>query len=108
MRQLDTESIRRKREKLEAELEALRSAERSADDMKSTIVGRAILDHARNDPAYHQELMRILDSLVTKRKERIILGLPVTEKHRRRKSETGETTEVMEVAPVSIRDEPAS
>ncbi len=41
---VDAETLRRKREKLEAELEALRSAEQSAAEARIAIVGRAVLE----------------------------------------------------------------
>jgi hypothetical protein len=77
MATMDAESIRRKREKLEAELEALRSAERSATEERNAIVGRAILDHAKSDAAFAEELLRILDNHLIKRKERLQCGLTV-------------------------------
>src|SRR4051812_9000940 len=94
MATMDAESIRRKREKLEAELEALRSAERSASEERNAIVGRVILDHAKTDPAFAEELMRILDTHLTKQKERLQCGLSVGRK-RRRKQETTEGNEAV-------------
>src|SRR3954453_22423703 len=88
MATMDAESIRRKREKLEAELEALRSAERSATDERNAIVGRVILDHAKSDAAFAEELMRILDTYLIKRKERLQCGLTVGRKRRRKQEAT--------------------
>src|SRR4051794_28847925 len=84
MATMDAESIRRKREKLEAEVEALRSAEKSAADERNAIVGRVILDHAKSDAAFAEELMRILDNHLIKRKERLQCGLTVGRKRRRK------------------------
>jgi len=92
MATMDAESIRRKREKLEAELEALRSAERSATEERNAIVGRVILDHAKSDAAFAEELMRILDTHLIKRKERLQCGLTVGRK-RRRKQEAADGEE---------------
>ena len=75
MPKLNAESIRRKREKLEAELEALRSAEKSAADERNAIAGRALLDHALKDQAFAEQLVRILDRALTKRRERTLFGL---------------------------------
>jgi hypothetical protein len=88
MATMDAESIRRKREKLEAELEALRSAERSASEERNAIVGRVILDHAKSDAAFAEELMRILDNHLIKRKERLQCGLSVGRRRRRKQEET--------------------
>jgi uncharacterized coiled-coil DUF342 family protein len=88
MATLDAESIRRKREKLEAEVAALRSAERSAAEERNAIVGRVILDHAKSDAAFAEELMRILDNHLSKRKERLQCGLSVGQKRRRRQVAT--------------------
>src|SRR4051794_12002093 len=72
MPRLNAESIRRKREQLEAELEALRSKERSAADERNAIAGRALLDHALTDHAFAEEVRRILDRKLTKRSERAL------------------------------------
>ncbi len=81
MPKLSAESIRRKREKLEAELEALRAKERSAADERNAIAGRALLDHALKDRAFAEQLMRLLDRALTKRRERVLFGLTVSERH---------------------------
>jgi hypothetical protein len=76
MPKLDAETIRRKREKLQAELDALRAAECDAVERKNAIAGRALLDHALKDTAFAEQLMRILDRTLTKRKERKLFSLP--------------------------------
>src|SRR3954469_10442907 len=100
MATMDAESIRRKREKLEAEVEALRSAERSAADERNAIVGRVILDHAKSDAAFAEELMRILDNHLSKRKERLQCGLSVGERRRKKRVETG--AEAAEFIPMTL------
>ncbi len=75
MPRLDAERLRQKREKLEAELEALRSKERSAADERNAIAGRALLDHALRDKAFAEQLVAILDRALTKRRERALFGL---------------------------------
>src|SRR3954453_23916254 len=78
MPKLDAERLRQKREKLEAELEALRSKERSAADERNVIAGRALLDHALRDKAFAEQLVAILDRALTKRRERALFGLDTT------------------------------
>ena len=89
MPKLDAERLRQKREKLEAELEALRAAELSADEKRNAIAGRVVLAHADKNAAFGEELMRILDAYLTKRGERALFGLTVPER-RQRPSATAE------------------
>src|SRR3954451_16098198 len=80
MPKLDAERLRQKREKLEAELEALRAKERSAADERNAIAGRALLDHALKDKTFAEELVRILDRALTKRRERALFGLSTSKR----------------------------
>jgi hypothetical protein len=106
MSTLDAESIRRKREKVEAELEALRSAERTATAERSAIVGRAVLDHACTDPAFAAELQRILDTRLTKRKERLLCGLSVAHRRSRPRDTAAETMTAREEPLLPTHGEP--
>jgi hypothetical protein len=56
----DADALRRKREKLEAELAVLRDQERTAAEKCHAIAGRAALDHAAKNPGFKRELMRAL------------------------------------------------
>jgi hypothetical protein len=106
MATMDADSIRRKREKLEAELEALRSAERSASEERNAIVGRVILDHAKSDAAFADQLMRILDTYLIKRKERLQCGLSVGRRRRRKQEATvGDATAIGPVPLASGAEE---
>lgn len=78
MPKLDADRLRQKREKLEAELEALRSKERSVTDERNAIAGRALLDHALKDRAFAEQLVAVLDRALTKRRERALFGLDTT------------------------------
>jgi HD superfamily phosphodiesterase len=78
MARLDVETLRKKRERLEAELQALRAKERDSEERRSAIAGRVVLDHALKDRAFAEQLMRILDTALTKRQERKLFGLPVS------------------------------
>src|SRR3954451_18676174 len=80
MPKLDAERLRQKREKLEAELEALRAKERGAADERNAIAGRALLDHALKDQTFAEELVRILDHALTKRRERALFGLSTSKR----------------------------
>ena len=99
MPKLSAESIRRKREKLEAELEALRKKERSSADERNAIAGRALLDHALKDEAFAAEVMRILDRALTKRTERVLFGLSVSARKPRRSSVPDALTPASEPRP---------
>src|SRR5919199_6621011 len=91
---VDAETIRRKLEKLEAEAEALRSAQKSALEERIAIVGKAVLEHAAADPVYAAELTRLLESRLTRKRDRILCGLPVgTSKRKRREREAAEPAE---------------
>jgi hypothetical protein len=71
----DADAVRKKREKLEAELAVLRDQERTAAEKCYAIAGRAVLDHAAKNPGFKQELMRALDAQLTKGRERKLFGL---------------------------------
>ena len=76
----DTDSLRKRREKLEAELAALRDQERTAAEKIYTIAGRAALDHADKNPGFKQELLRALDAELVKERERKLFALSATGK----------------------------
>ena len=71
----DTDTLRKRREKLEAELAVLRDQERTAAEKCHAIAGRAVLDHAAKNPGFKQELMRVLDMELVKGRERKLFGL---------------------------------
>jgi hypothetical protein len=71
----DAETLRRKREKLEAELAVLRDQERTAAEKCYAIAGRAALDHAAKNPGFKRELMRALDAELVRGRERKLFGL---------------------------------
>jgi hypothetical protein len=75
MAKSDADTLRQRREKLEAELAVLRDQERTAADRSHAIAGRAALDHAAKNPGFKQELMRALDAELTKGRERKLFGL---------------------------------
>jgi hypothetical protein len=106
---VDAETIRRKLEKLEAVVEALRSAQKTAVDERIAIVGKAVLEYAAADPAYAAELTRLLDSRLTRKRDRILCGLPVTQRHRKRREAAGDAGAAMETtAPVGESPAPDS
>jgi hypothetical protein len=71
----DADTLRRKREKLEAELAVLRDQERTAAEKCYAIAGRAALDHAAKNPGFKRELMRALEAELVKGRERKLFGL---------------------------------
>jgi hypothetical protein len=75
---IDADVLRKKREKLEAELAVLRDQERTAAGKSHAIVGRAALDHAAKNPAFKRDLMRALDAELVKGRERRLFGLAVS------------------------------
>jgi hypothetical protein len=77
MAKTDADALRKRREKLEAELAVLRDQERTAAEKCHAIAGRAVLDHAARNPAFKQELMRVLDAQLVKGRERKLFGLVV-------------------------------
>jgi hypothetical protein len=76
----DTDTLRKRREKLEAELAVLRDQERTAAEKCHAIAGRAALDYAAKNPGFKEELMRALDAEVVKERERKLFGLAGTGK----------------------------
>jgi hypothetical protein len=80
MPKLDGEALRRKREKLEAELETLRFLEREGEDRKNAIAGRIVLAHAQKDTAFAETLSRLFDGALRKSRERALFDLPVAAK----------------------------
>ena len=90
MARLDAETLRKKRERLEAELQTLRAKERDSEERRNAIAGRVVLDHALKDHAFAEQLMRIFDAALTKRQERRLFGLPVSAKAS--EEETAETS----------------
>ena len=54
----DADALRKRREKLEAELAVLRDQERTAAEKCHAIAGRAALDHAAKNADFKRELMR--------------------------------------------------
>lgn len=75
MPKLDADDLRKRREKLEAELAVLRDQERTAAEKCHAIAGRAALDYAAKNPAFKEELMRALDAELHKGRERKLFGL---------------------------------
>ncbi len=71
----NADSLRKKREKLEAALTALRDQERTAAEKSHAVAGRAALDHAAKNPGFKQELLRALDAELVKERERKLFGL---------------------------------
>jgi hypothetical protein len=72
----DADALRKRREKLEAELAVLRDQERTAAEKCHAIAGRAALDHAAKNADFKRELMRALDAEIVKGRERRLFGLP--------------------------------
>lgn len=68
--------LQQKRAKLETELNALRSLEEEEEKRKALIVGRAVLAHAAADPAFHEQLARILANAISRKRERKLFDLP--------------------------------
>ncbi len=79
-----TDRLRERRERLEAELTALREAERAEEERRHTIAGRIVLEHAERDERFRDELTALLDRALTKKRERKLFGLPVSLRTRRR------------------------
>jgi hypothetical protein len=73
----DADTLRKKREKLEAELAVLRDQERTAAEKCHAIAGRAALDHAAKNPEFKKVLLRALDQELVKGRERKLFGLPL-------------------------------
>ena len=71
-----TDRLSAKRQKLEAELKALRDLERSRDQQRALIVGRAVLTHAVEDRNFAAQLMSILDRALIRKRERRMFDLP--------------------------------
>ncbi len=78
-----TGRLRERREKLEAELTALREAEREEDERRHAIAGRVALEHAQRDERFRDELRALLDRALTKKRERKLFELPVSSRARR-------------------------
>ena len=74
------DALRKRREKLEAELAVLRDQERTSAEKCHAIAGRAALDHAAKNPGFKQELMGALDAELVKERERKLFGLSGTGK----------------------------
>ena len=92
---------------MEAEAEALRSAQKTAVDERIAIVGKAVLEHAAADPVYAAELNRLLESRLTRKRDRILCGLPVTQRQRKRRETAGDAGAAMETA-APVGESPAS
>ena len=74
---IDTQRLRERRAKLEAELEELRAQEQAAEERRCLIVGRAVLDHAVRDETFRAELMALLDRQLSKKRDRQLFGLAI-------------------------------
>ncbi len=83
---VNTDRLRKRREKLEAELTALREAERAEEERRHAIAGRIVLEHAERDERFRAELTALLDRALTKKRERKLFGLPVSSRTRRTKA----------------------
>ncbi len=79
-----TGRLRERRERLEAQLTALREAEREEEERRHAIVGRIALEHAERDERFRDELTALLDRALTKKRERRLFDLPVSSRSRRR------------------------
>ena len=80
MPKMDATDLRKRREKLEAELAVLRDQERTSAEKCHAIAGRAALDYAAKNPGFKQELMGALDAELVKERERKLFGLSGTGK----------------------------
>ena len=74
------DTLRKRREKLEAELAVLRDQERTSAEKCHAIAGRAALDYAAKNPGFKKELMGALDAELVKERERKLFGLSGTGK----------------------------
>jgi hypothetical protein len=83
------EGLQKKRERLEAELTALREREAAELERRAAIAGRAVLARAESDEPFRQTLTELLDAEVVRAAERRLLGLP---SRRRRKVGAGKGT----------------
>jgi hypothetical protein len=69
----DADTLRKRREKLEA----VRDQERTAAEKIHAIAGCAVLDHAAKNPDFKKALLRALDAELVKGRERKLFGLPL-------------------------------
>ena len=101
------DKLRKRREKLEAELATLQAQEQTEAQRRREIAGRAVLDHAAKHPAFREQLDRVLDAELAKRRERRLFGLPDSaDRERRQPDETpampeAEEEQVRELQPMS-------
>lgn len=84
--------LRARRERLEAELAEIREREQAEEEQKAAVAGRAVLAEAERDSAFHEQLSRILENRLTKKRDRKLFGLPVRERRQRQALESAATT----------------
>jgi hypothetical protein len=91
------ERLKGRREKLEAELQAIREKEQEEIEKRDAIAGRVALAYAQENPSFHAELMDALERRLTKTKERLLFGLRVSA--RRKAPKTPASSEETGTAP---------